>query len=787
MKIARRIVRFVFIFLCALLLFYLISLCSQIPDYTIGKHAFKFHLLSFVGTTVAAFAFLFALWFWHSKFMSRRFKMELARTQDWDVLSYVPLLFFTLLPLAGSRYVTADDLGARVRLFALAVILGVLYLKLFTGYRFDPEGRSLFHNVWKKIAALSLKKKLVILFLLALLVFNIGSVFMIAGGITFSGDEPHYLLITHSLLKDGDFNLANNYENKDYRAYMPEEVQLDIHLAPGTGGHSYHSPGISLFLLPFYALGTLFSKAAILYCVRFGMSVFGALLGLQIFLYVWQEWKKEKLALLLWLLFCFTSPIFFYSLHIYPEVILALFSLTIFRLLRFSNPLTKSKLVSLGLLLGCFIWLHAVKYMFILIPFFLYILWTLNRERKVGWNILYFLAFPLILFLLHTLFSFTLYGSLSPFAVSLKGTTSSEESLSLLKEVFSDVAMKNRLETLVGYFFDQRDGLLLYAPIYAFGFLGMIEMGRRNIKKLFILLFLAAPYVLGLAFLTQRAAYAPQARTQVAVFWVMGIFVGYFLAFNAKKIFFYLFSAAAAFSYVVVFVLLKNPWALYQPTTFGEAERAGQLFIHLSNLHFYLPQFLPSFLKMDNRSWLPNYLWLGFFILFCAAYVVLKKHNFRPKLALHVGLVCLTLGIVFVWGVLYPRLVLLEPENIELPTGEKLTFYSLGRVLRMPEPGLFQLPRGDRSYIFHFTSWRPIDSLQIEFGSPHGTFTVNIRYFDMPLFDGLVVEEEKTVRVAEAFSYRFKKRYLYRISIELKRESGLLAYSHPFLFKISGS
>ena len=30
------------------------------------------------------------------------------------------------------------------------------------------------------------------------------------------GDEIHYLLISSSLLKDGDLILDNNYENKDY-------------------------------------------------------------------------------------------------------------------------------------------------------------------------------------------------------------------------------------------------------------------------------------------------------------------------------------------------------------------------------------------------------------------------------------------------------------------------------------------------------------------------------------------------------------------------------------------
>ncbi|MGD2294529.1 MAG: hypothetical protein PVF22_01670 [Candidatus Aminicenantes bacterium] len=776
-----------FFFLCSLPLVYLLAVLLQVRDYTVYDHSVRLRPILFMAVACLVCALLFGLWLLSAKFLSLRFGISPSRAESLDVLSYVPFYFLLLLPIVNTRYITSGDFASRVTLLGIAVLFGVLWIKLITLYKLGQEGSHLLQKYWLKISALPLRKKLVLLFFLALLAFNAGSVLMIAGGISFSGDEPHYLLITNSLLKDGDFNLAADYANQDYSAYMPEGVKLDAHTALESGGYSFHSPGVAIFLLPFYVLGTLFSKGALLYLVRFGMSVFGALLGVQIFLYARQEWKSEKWAGILWLVFCFTTPIFFHSLHVYPEILLALFSLTIFRMLRFSDPLTKPKLVFIGILLGLFIWLHAVKYMFILVPLLLYCLWVLGKKHRVGWNAVYFLAGPLLCISLHTLFSYTLYGSLSPFSVSLKGATSPAESFSLIKGVFLDVAMKTRLETLLGYFFDQRDGLLLYAPVYFFGFLGMIELGRRDFKKLLVLLFLSAPYVLGQAFLTQRGAYAPQARTQVAVFWVMGIFLGYFLVNNVKKIFIYFFSAALAFSFLCVSILIGNPWALYQPTTYGETQRAGQLFIHMSNLHFYLPQFLPSYLKTDNRGWLPNYIWIGVFFLFIAGYVLVKKHSLRLKPGVSVIIVCLALLLVFFWGVLYPHPVLLSPENMTFPSGEKVTFYSLGRVLRMTLPGEFQLPRDNRSYVFFLTSWRPIEAFNIDFGSKHGVFDVEIRYFDQKIFAGQIREEKKSVRIPASPCYRLKKRNLYRISIELKKESGLLAYSHPFLFKIMGS
>ena len=38
------------------------------------------------------------------------------------------------------------------------------------------------------------------------------------------GDEPHYLIITQSLLRDGDIRIENNHQRGDYRAYFAGEL-----------------------------------------------------------------------------------------------------------------------------------------------------------------------------------------------------------------------------------------------------------------------------------------------------------------------------------------------------------------------------------------------------------------------------------------------------------------------------------------------------------------------------------------------------------------------------------
>lgn len=71
------------------------------------------------------------------------------------------------------------------------------------------------------------------------------------------GDEPFYLLITHSLVHDRDADLTNNYAAADWRHFMarPIEPQPGDPIGPGGELYSRHNELLPLVLAPAYALG----------------------------------------------------------------------------------------------------------------------------------------------------------------------------------------------------------------------------------------------------------------------------------------------------------------------------------------------------------------------------------------------------------------------------------------------------------------------------------------------------------------------------------------------------
>lgn len=66
-----------------------------------------------------------------------------------------------------------------------------------------------------------------------------------------TGDEPIYLLVSHSIIYDRDIDLKNNFQNKDYKNFYKGELQ-SRELEINGKEYSYHPVFYSFVILPFY-------------------------------------------------------------------------------------------------------------------------------------------------------------------------------------------------------------------------------------------------------------------------------------------------------------------------------------------------------------------------------------------------------------------------------------------------------------------------------------------------------------------------------------------------------
>ncbi|MCX7975027.1 MAG: hypothetical protein N3B16_11105 [Candidatus Aminicenantes bacterium] len=703
-------------------------------------------------------------------------------------IPFLPLFSFLFSPLLLYFYWSRQDFLNRLWRLALLAIVVSIILALISFEKLNSLFRQRIKNLVNNFGSLSRCQRLVILFFVAFIVYQLTTLVLVLKGVTFSGDEPNYLLITHSLIYDGDINLANNYAQQDYFAFYSREehprLKLGIYGRYGKKGKDYiypiNLPGISTLIIPFYLLSQLFSGKVLTFILKGSLSIWGALFSLQVYLLSRDRWGREGLALSLWLLAAFTPPILFYSSHLYPEIVIAFFSVLIFRRLLFGQNISYLEACSLGFLLATFPW-FGLKYNFIFWPLlaigFLNFWRTSLRLKKI----MAFCLFPVISQFLFYFFIYHLYGTFSPIAV-YEGTMTAEQFRAFWQMVLA-IPLSLRLESLLDYFLDQRDGLLLYSPIYFFALAGFIDLWRRSKKIFLLLLFISFPFLFNYSFLTHRQGYSPQARVLTPLIWVGLIALGEFLATNQKRAFRHLFFLSTAITFVFTLILLFNPPFLYQPTTHEFTSRPGDLFVYLSHAHFFLPYFLPSFIKINNFGYWPNYGWLTLIILFLITYAFSRNSlilNWRLtwRSLLIIFLIICFLRIVFPSPPLYPV------KTIYYSPTRSLGFYLfyLKRGVVVKEEGDFYLHL-EKPYRFIFGSKQELKEIEIRLGSEKGSYEIDLQAFDLPLFKTKIDREIQKVILTLPPAYRRGHLYLYEINLKMKHLTKESMQLEPFMIQ----
>jgi len=402
-----------------------------------------------------------------------------------------------------------------------------------------------------------------------------------------TGDEPHYLIVTHSLLTDGDLELSNNYQEKDFTLFYVGD-KIDPHITIGPDGRAYpsHTIGLSVMLLPAYALGYLVfgSHAGVLYF----LNMIAALLAANVYLLCYEITGRKFSSLLGWGTTAFTVPVMQYAYEVYPEIIGALLLLWSLRHIRQGRKTMPCLWLMVGLCIGFLPWLVS---RFIVL------------SALLGATALYFIAtetaapryrrLSIIALCLPVLFSATLLMALN---FHLYGSSVPVVGYAGSGETFVDLIRLPSLGEfatgLVAWLFDRDAGLFIYAPVYIISLPGLfllLKDRRRDTIPLFLPI--AGAY-LALAWQGFWPAWSIPVRYLVAVLPVLGIFAVHVIQRINSVVFTTVFLMLLFLSMATGGLLMVDPEL---PQAYYLHGRAGLLAKYSDLLSTDIERYVPSF------------------------------------------------------------------------------------------------------------------------------------------------------------------------------------------------
>jgi hypothetical protein len=310
------------------------------------------------------------------------------------------------------------------------------------------------------------------------------------------GDEPHYLIITQSLLEDGDLQIENNHTRRDYAAYTGGELAPD-YLRRGQNGEIYsiHAPGTSALVLPGFSLfGYRGAQAT--------MLLLAAITGALIWYLGWLTTADTAAAWFGWAAVTGSVTFLMQAVTIFPDGPGALMTtaalVVLVRLHQQPAAVRLAAIAAASIALSVLPWLHT-RFAVIAAVLGLAILYRIAtdesappKERRLRAGV--FLLAPLLSAGAWLAYFQVIYGVPNPSAPY--GGDRSSFRLAYVPG------------GLVALLFDEQFGLLTYAPVLAAGLVGVL-LGPTPARR---------PLRIGMA-----AAFAYLAATATYWMWWAGV------------------------------------------------------------------------------------------------------------------------------------------------------------------------------------------------------------------------------------------------------------------------
>lgn len=290
------------------------------------------------------------------------------------------------------------------------------------------------------------------------------------------GDEPHYLIITQSVLLDHDLKIENNHRRGDNLAYFNRLVKPD-YLTRGTDGEIYsvHPLGIAFLVLPAFAVaGYLGAVATIM-----AATALGSALAWRV---AWMLTASAGGAWAGWAAVFLTTPYFFHGFTIYPDGVGGLLTIAAAWLLVAldgGRSVSRRQIAAVGAALAALPWMHT-RFAMLAGALGAVLVARLMARADRASSVSALLAVPVVSAAAWFGHFWMIWSTLNPASPYGSYTNSS---LAYLPS------------GAMGLVFDQQFGLVANAPVYAVAVLGLVALARQRPRLAIELVLVSFPYV----------------------------------------------------------------------------------------------------------------------------------------------------------------------------------------------------------------------------------------------------------------------------------------------------
>jgi hypothetical protein len=457
-----------------------------------------------------------------------------------------------------------------------------------------------------------------------------------------AGDEPHYLVIAQSLLRDHDLQIENNHARGDYHEFYGLQLEPD-YLRRGVNGQIYsiHAPGLPAIVAPVLALFGYRGVIVLLALLSAGAT------GLA-WTAIWRVTGRADASWFGWATVALTVPFVFESFTAFPDGLGGSIVMAAVLLMLAGASASERTLIGGGAALAVLPWLHT-RFSLPAGALGLIIagrqLPSADRRRRIA----KFLAVPVVSALAWFWFFYAIYGTPSPTAPYGGYTQSS---------------LSNIPRGLTGLLLDQQFGILAYAPVYLCALIGFVPLVRRAPREGGELALIILPYAFATAaYFMWWGGFSPPGRFLTTVLLPLSIPAGVWFASAGVS------GRLLGGSALLLSVAITATVAIVDRGRLVYNVRDGaSLFLlwltPLVNVHTTLPSLFQGGVL---TAWIRSAFWLAAAAASAAVGATLAaRHMARSVIALALGLsagLLATAAVAAIWGISDPQPVAAQRQG----------------------------------------------------------------------------------------------------------------------------